>query len=347
MPHNFSMLDTQFPHFTDETTAEKLRKIQDYLFMLLEQLKYILNNLDRDNFNDAALQEIKDEIAEDIVAADIVISNTVITQNLYAEFGDIAELTVDRLLSANKVARYKNLDTSEINYLWIEGQSIKLMTGVTDGSTTQHRDRYNRLLYWKDENKLSMSAEPTAYPVIVYDYEELCKAEFSFVDVNGTYVPMIILGAGTGEGDNDKLFIQKFEDTAKIRYVTDDGRDVMLEMSEDINAGESTICFEEYDNGESGSLMEIDWTKGNHQSVTLTDDCALTFKNPSGAAMLSLRIVQDGAGGHSLTLPRVSWPGGISPAFSNGPNNCDILTLYYPGIGNTYYGQLSNNFLVV
>ncbi len=35
-----------------------------------------------------------------------MISNTVITQNLYATYGDIAELTVDRLMSGDKVERY-------------------------------------------------------------------------------------------------------------------------------------------------------------------------------------------------------------------------------------------------
>lgn len=237
MPHNFSMLDTQFPHFEgDESTEAKLRRMQDYLFMLLEQLKYILSNLDKENFNEAALQEIKEDIAEDIVVTDVVISNTVITQNLYAEFGDIAELTVDRLLSANKVERYRNSNTSEINYIWIEGQSIKLMTGTTLGSTVQHRDRYGRLLYWKDSQRLAMSAEPTAFPVIVYDYHELCKAQFSFDDIDGTYVPRITMGAGSGTGDRDKLFIQKLEDIAKITYITDTDQETYIHMTDFVDA---------------------------------------------------------------------------------------------------------------
>lgn len=51
--------DTSFPQFTEETKdSEKIEKITSYLFMLLEQLRYSLANLDKDNFNDTGLAEI-------------------------------------------------------------------------------------------------------------------------------------------------------------------------------------------------------------------------------------------------------------------------------------------------
>jgi|LSQX01.2.fsa_nt_gb hypothetical protein len=236
MPHSFSMLDTQFPHFSgDESTDAKIEGVQDYLFMLLEQLKYMLYNLDSGNFNDAALQELRDSLKEGI-ETNVVISNTVITENLYAEYGDIAELTVDRLLSANKVEKYRLGDTSDINYIWIEGQSIKLMTGTATGGTTQHIDRHGRPLYWYDGNMLGMSTKATAFPVIVFDYKELVKAQFSFDLVDETYVPRITLGAGSGTGDRDKLFIQKLEDIAKFTYVTDTGAETFLNMTDFVDA---------------------------------------------------------------------------------------------------------------
>lgn len=59
MPSNLLNADTSFPQFTRETSdGEKIEQITSYLFMLLEQLRYSLANLDKDNFNDAGLAEI-------------------------------------------------------------------------------------------------------------------------------------------------------------------------------------------------------------------------------------------------------------------------------------------------
>ena len=52
MPTNFSALDQNLPRFTgDETTERKVQVIQDYLYQLLEALRYAMNNLDTRNFN--------------------------------------------------------------------------------------------------------------------------------------------------------------------------------------------------------------------------------------------------------------------------------------------------------
>jgi len=59
MPSNLLSADTSFPQFTGQTRdSEKIEQITSYLFMLLEQLRYCLGNLDKDNFNDAGLDEI-------------------------------------------------------------------------------------------------------------------------------------------------------------------------------------------------------------------------------------------------------------------------------------------------
>lgn len=59
MPSNLLNADTSFPQFTRETSdSEKIEQITSYLFMLLEQLRYSLANLDKDNFNETGLDEI-------------------------------------------------------------------------------------------------------------------------------------------------------------------------------------------------------------------------------------------------------------------------------------------------
>lgn len=59
MPNSILMADTSFPQFTRETSdSEKIEQITSYLFMLLEQLRYSMYNLDKDNFNEAGFSEI-------------------------------------------------------------------------------------------------------------------------------------------------------------------------------------------------------------------------------------------------------------------------------------------------
>ena len=54
MPKDFLALDTNFPQFTGtETTEQKVNQLYNYTYMLLENLRYCLRNLDSRNFNEA------------------------------------------------------------------------------------------------------------------------------------------------------------------------------------------------------------------------------------------------------------------------------------------------------
>lgn len=64
MPGNILNADTGFPTFAEgEDSNAKIDKVMNYLYMLLEQLRYSLANLDADNFNDTGLREIGEGIA--------------------------------------------------------------------------------------------------------------------------------------------------------------------------------------------------------------------------------------------------------------------------------------------
>ena len=64
MPTAFSQFDQSFHAMEGRDTDAKLRAVQDYLYQLLEQLRYILNNLTPDNFNE---QEVSGWAGETIV----------------------------------------------------------------------------------------------------------------------------------------------------------------------------------------------------------------------------------------------------------------------------------------
>lgn len=105
-------------------------------------------------------------------------ADAVFTDSLYAETGDIAELTVDRLSTSRRIRKYILQDTSDDNYILAQDQYLRFITGtpsalatlltedweplLTEGgeqllaesntySVVQARNRYGELLYWQRE----------------------------------------------------------------------------------------------------------------------------------------------------------------------------------------------------
>lgn len=119
MPGNLLSADTSFPTFTPEQTNEqKLDVVTNYLYMLLEQLRYTLQNLGAGNFNDTELGEI----------------GKIITEPIYIDLenaaGAIADLTitVDQLTS--------RLEDAEGNISAIDQYARSITLSVTNGETS-------------------------------------------------------------------------------------------------------------------------------------------------------------------------------------------------------------------
>lgn len=68
MPTTFQLVETTFPNGEGKTTQEQINGVYDYLFVLLEQLRYTLFNLDESNLNQNALSEFIKNINEPIYA---------------------------------------------------------------------------------------------------------------------------------------------------------------------------------------------------------------------------------------------------------------------------------------
>lgn len=160
-----------------------------------------------------AIEAIKAEI-------DFVVSNTIITQTLAAETGYIAQLTVDQVETSTKVKNYLNNNTADVNYIKIFEQYIQFVTASTDGSDTEQvTDRNGSLLYWIDDDNKETTLEETDYPVMIYVYEELVKAEFAFESDGTNYVPKITLGTGDGvTGNSAKAEIYKGQSGFELNY---------------------------------------------------------------------------------------------------------------------------------
>jgi len=106
---------------------------------------------------------------------------------------------------------------------------------------------------------------------------------------------------------------------------------------------DKTAYFSEIDNGNSSTADTIDWTAGNKQKSTLTDNCTFTFTPPPGPCSLVLKLVQDGTGSRTITWPAaVKWSGGTAPTLTTTASKIDIITFYYDG--TNYYGSSVLNF---
>ena len=94
MPSNLLAADISFPNLNEgQPTDEKFRLITNYLYMLLEQLRYSMGNLGRENFNDAAFDDIVNLITEPVYvqlkdAEDNISSLTLTAEQLISRMTD-------------------------------------------------------------------------------------------------------------------------------------------------------------------------------------------------------------------------------------------------------------------
>lgn len=140
MPSNLLTADTTFPTLTKEqSTDEKFEKITSYLYMLLEQLRYSMGNLDKENFNDAGLKEIANIITEPVYVqlkddeANIA-ALTVTAEGLGARLSD-AEGNITQL-TATTTSLTSRISDAEGNISSLT-QTVNGMTlSVTNGSSS-------------------------------------------------------------------------------------------------------------------------------------------------------------------------------------------------------------------
>ena len=122
MPSNWLYIDTNFPSFTQkESASDKIETMQDYLFMLVEQLRYTLHNLDLSNMNKTAADEFVKQITDPIYgeikdAEGNITQVALVAEGLAARIGD-AEGNITQLQATAKglQASISNLNGSVTN----------------------------------------------------------------------------------------------------------------------------------------------------------------------------------------------------------------------------------------
>ena len=266
MPSGLYNAEAGFPDLDGIAgTDGKLRAVQDYLYILLETLRWTLRNLSPENINEREMREWVQRVERETILGDglngadgasggggggtggggssgggtigdtlisrFLIENGRLADELYADYGAVADLTVDELRTDwKKAQRFLDGDASPLDYLHIHDEAVDFRTGTVrfaDGAPlTEQLRRGERRFWWRDAEKTRMTArEETGRPVIVYQYDELLKGTLRFEDCTPpgaqtvTKVPTFILGAGYGmaaDPDRGRGFLRKGTDSFDV-----------------------------------------------------------------------------------------------------------------------------------
>ncbi len=302
------MIDAGLPRWSGgESTEEKVSAIQNYLFMLLEELRYLLRHLGKDNFTRAGAQEVVEQafggdgsgagaqnnFLETLIArtilGDTILSNTVVTNELYASYGDVADLTVWKLRTDYlRAQNYLHGSQADVNYISIHDEQIDFITAsVASPLHAEQLTRDGRPCYWTDETRTRMTMmEETPWPVTAYVYDEMTKLSVRFQEIlttqgTLTYAPVLVLGAGDNQG-NSKGYIFKEQNDLLIRYVTSGGEETDVTLSDFVDAKHRRLksCVIDTVNGTVNYTVE-----GDEEEYGLTfavDGDTVTYTWPDG-----------------------------------------------------------------
>ena len=119
MPSNLLNVDTGFPDLMgNQSTDEKFRMVSDYLYMLLEQLRYSMANLGAGNFNDAELDAI----------------GKTITAPIYIDLENAAGAIHELRITADQLT--SRMEDAEGNISSIEQYARSITLEVSNGETS-------------------------------------------------------------------------------------------------------------------------------------------------------------------------------------------------------------------
>ena len=162
---------------------------------------------------------------------------------LYAAFGEIADLSVNRLSTSRRVVKYLAGDTSDDNFIRVEGQSLEFVAGIAKSTTEQAKNPNGELIYWEADpagasigsdgypyangERIFTTTKQTSWPVMVYQYEEQVKRAISFESDGQYYYPVDVFGAGDTNGKQRGSLVKR-QNSLELTYETSMGKQLGL-----------------------------------------------------------------------------------------------------------------------
>lgn len=162
---------------------------------------------------------------------------------LYSAFGEIADLSVNRLSTSRRVVKYLAKDTTDDNFIRVEGQSLEFVAGIAKSTTEQAKNPNGELIYWEADpagasigsdgypyangERIFTTTKQTSWPVMVYQYEEQVKRAISFESDGNYYYPVDVFGAGDNNG-KQRGYLVKRQNSLELTYETSTGKQLGL-----------------------------------------------------------------------------------------------------------------------
>lgn len=162
---------------------------------------------------------------------------------LYAALGEIADLSVNRLSTSRRVVKYLAGDTTDDNFIRVEGQSLEFVAGIAKSTTEQAKNPNGELIYWEADpagasigsdgypyangERIFTTTKQTSWPVMVYQYEEQVKRAISFQSDGQYYYPVDVFGAGDNNG-KQRGYLVKRQNSLELTYETSTGKQLGL-----------------------------------------------------------------------------------------------------------------------
>ena len=158
---------------------------------------------------------------------------------LYSAFGEIADLSVNRLSTSRRVVKYLAGDTTDDNFIRVAEQSLEFVAGIAKSTTEQAKNPNGELIYWEADpagasigsdgypyangERIFTTTKQTSWPVMVYQYEEQVKRAISFESDGQYYYPVDVFGAGDNNG-KQRGYLVKRQNSLELTYETSTGK---------------------------------------------------------------------------------------------------------------------------
>lgn len=158
---------------------------------------------------------------------------------LYSAFGEIADLSVNRLSTSRRVVKYLAKDTTDDNFIRVAEQSLEFVAGIAKSTTEQAKNPNGELIYWEADpagasigtdgypyangERIFTTTKQTTWPVMVYQYEEQVKRAISFESDGQYYYPVDVFGAGDDNG-KQRGYLVKRQNSLELTYETSMGK---------------------------------------------------------------------------------------------------------------------------
>lgn len=220
----------------------------------------------------------------DVIVGNLTADN-ITTDNIYADFGLINNLAV------NKLKTVLPNQAGPVDFIDIEGKTLKFSTATAVDTGVQATDSINRPLFYTDSSKKGTTTRDTGIPVTIMEYQNrLDKLVFEPFGEGANSYPKMVWGAGSGVGDNEKLQMYKKQQEFIFEYTGSAYK----------NSRKRTIKL-----SDNGAYMIAETAVGN-ALIQILDDGSIRLQSGQGSFLdIGQNITIQAAGNVKLTGQRI------------------------------------------